>query len=820
MRFIIVYITLFVFLISGTAQNAYCQDKPTFGKARKLFDDKEYDRALEMFLNLYKAKSEDFELNFYIGACYLNSDFEKVKAIPYLEYAVSKKADMFPSLVFKDLADLYHMDYQFDKSIENYRKYLSFTDKNKNIINIEYAEKMIRVCETAKRLTADSLKVIIEKIPGLANSDDSDIFPLVSADESVMYFTRKTANEKPFSQKKETIMFSRLTESGFSDPQEIRLSSENKFEGVMTLAGISPDGDHIFLKVSNGENDDLYTGIIINGEVKYMVPFNNKINSAYSELSMSMTADGQDIYFSSDRPGGLGGYDIYTITKDEHGNWSEPKNLGPTINTETDDIAPFIHPDKQTLYFSSKGHDNMGGYDIFKTLFYPKNDVWASPENAGFPVNSTGDDIFFTLNVDGSIGYFSSSYNNLYGNHDIYKASFQNSIPLTLVKGTILAGDPLKPVKANIRVVDKTSNERVKYIYNPNPETGKYLMIFPPGKNYDMVIEAEGYLPHRLNIYIPNQTYFYELFQIIHLEPVKSLGEVIGEEITVTNSFFDIYDNSNDSARHNYSELLSMIEELIVTTDSLGLEYIDKISSQVINKTSNPEDISKEKNYDGLLNLIENAIETTDSAALRKLDENTIYSQKSGRIYFYGLSEDKTELVPCLIGKDTVYTLPPIIMKDEDKYPPLNLSDLTNEKTDSLITSLLNNNIAEENTDFRNSDPNRRKTVLTYVIYFETGKFDIKEDYINDIKQLADMLKNYNLGAEIYGFTDDQGDDEKNNTLSQQRATAVFEIFSGQGITPRKAIVKGKGEIISGKTETEVSRGKHRKTVINIFEIE
>jgi len=444
---------------------------------------------------------------------------------------------------------------------------------------------------------SDSLSVQIANIGNPINTFYSEYSPFITADGKTLYFNKITYTNKNYLNEGiredsiQSIMVSAYINKNWTEPEKIEI--ENKFNNpTITLEGITPDGQLLFINIKEENSSNLYS-CIINGKTCNQLIKLDHINSDYWEGRISQTPDGSELYFASNRPGGYGGKDIYKLIKKSNGEWADDAiNLGPSINTFYDENSPFIHPDKKTLFFSSEGHMAIGGFDIFKSVY--ENNMWSFSENIGYPINTTKDELFFVLSADGKSGYFSSSVNNKYENHDIYQVTLKNSIPLTLVKGTILAGNPPIPSSASIKVIDKETNQRVNYIYNPNPNTGKYLMIFPPGKNYDMVVDAPGYLPHLINIYIPDQTYFYELYQEIILKQVDNLGKNLGEKIVVNNTFYDIYksydadsdagntnsitetQNTIDSVKKDYNQLLQLIEDIINTTDSVGIEILDE----------------------------------------------------------------------------------------------------------------------------------------------------------------------------------------------------------------------------------------------------
>lgn len=189
-------------------------------------------------------------------------------------------------------------------------------------------------------------------------------------------------------------------------------------------------------------------------------------------------------------------------------------------------------------FFTSDGHITMGGRDIFKSTLV--GNAWSSPESMGYPVNTTANDNYFTLLADGTRAYFSSDRKGGMGAQDIYYIDMPKesaNIPLTMIKGKILDADSGKPIPTKIYLIDNDTDKKLDFVYSPDPETGAYLVILPPAKNYDMVIESEGFLPYTLNVNVPNQTYFYELFQQIKLKTIKQFDVVVGQEVLVKMPF-------------------------------------------------------------------------------------------------------------------------------------------------------------------------------------------------------------------------------------------------------------------------------------------
>lgn len=733
----IIYILL-IFLSFSAFSQTKTEKKELYKESKKAFDSEEYNNALDLLLEYDSLYPDNYEVIYRIGACYLNSSFDKKKAIPYLEKVIHQNHKDLPAITFKDLGHLYHLDYQLDKSSNMYQEYLSRKPKSKAEV-----QHLLSTIENAKALIKDSLGLSITNIGNIVNTKQSEVVPYVSADESLLYY-----------QNKETKNFFQATNINgeWAKKNKITISNIEQYQ-IIKFAGISPDGSQLFIQLGDTSNTDIYYGQNFRKSCDTIFPFNRHINSPYKESSISIAPDENSLYFSSNRPGGFGGYDIYKCLKDEQGQWGEAINLGATVNTKYDELYPFIHPNLTNLFFSSNGHNTMGGFDIFESVF-TDND-WGTVKNIGYPINTTYDDISYSLTAKGNIAYFSSTRNDNTSHFDIYSVHLKESIPLTLVKGKILAGDPPEPIKATIQVIDKETKEKLKYIYNPNPKTGHYLLIFPPGKDYDMIVKADGYNPYVINIYIPNQTYFYENFQEILLSPIKinSLGETIGEEIKIKNTFYDIYNNSPNHPVKKYDKLLRLIEELIVNTDTLGLNKVHELATSVEETSSDIKNTEPVKDYDKLFSLIEEAIETSDSLGLKALDEKAIPNISYQNRYFYGRDSANIKLNPVIIGSDTIYAIQ-IPGQEEEKIV----------KNESI-------------------NPSSIKDITNYTVYFEKNQSNIDNKYTIRLNELTELASNNpNLYIEIIGLANT----EENSQLAISRAIEVRTFFTNNNLTINK----------------------------------
>ena len=273
----------------------------------------------------------------------------------------------------------------------------------------------------------------------------------------------------------------------------------NPVEGINTLSndacvGISPDGDQLFIYKNIGiDNSDIFISIL-QDDTTWSKPKSlpGDVNSPYWEGSATITTDGQTLYFSSERIGGYGGRDIYKASRLDKGTWGDVKNLGPKINSEFDEDAPYIHPDGVTLYFSSNGIRSMGGYDVLYAEL--KDDgTWHEITNAGIPINSLDDDRFYILSADGQTGYFSRANGSELDDQDLYivtPGKPGNPPTLALITGKVFLDNENQ--HATIKVRDVETGE-IAGTFSTKPGSQLFTMMLKPGKNYliDVVVDGE-----------------------------------------------------------------------------------------------------------------------------------------------------------------------------------------------------------------------------------------------------------------------------------------------------------------------------------------
>lgn len=459
-------------------------------KAENLFDKGEYFKSLELFDRLLKTDSLNPYYNYHAGVCKFNLKRYQRESLHNLLLAQGKvNYD-----VHYYLGCAWHLAEKFDLALKEFNLYLDYKGE-KTIEDREVRRQVNKVIEAQKKIAGPSLTELFnlgEKI----NSDYPDYVPLISADGTILFFTSRrpgsTGNEKnTYGEYYEDIYEARLSGGSWAAPRNIGAPvNTNNHDACV---GLTPEGQTLLIYRTSRSlvAGDVYSSIFDGSNWKEPEMLREIDSEKWLEPSACYSPDGNTIYFSSNRPGGYGGKDLYRVTRLPNGKWSQPVNLGAGINTPYDEDAPFIHPDGRRLYFSSTGHENMGGYDVFCTVA-DSNMKWSAPVNMGYPLNTVSDDIYFVVTGDGNTGYISSDRTGGLGETDIYKVNLHENDLQYGVRSGYVRSDKGAPVDARITLIDNSTN-KVTGIFKSNHFTGKFILLMVPDRDYTVLVESAGH---------------------------------------------------------------------------------------------------------------------------------------------------------------------------------------------------------------------------------------------------------------------------------------------------------------------------------------
>ena len=577
-----------------------------------------FKRALGHLLNANRFNPNNEDLNYMLGFIYFYTDSNNPETIKCLEKAKELNSGHETDVNYW-LAWCYQINTEWDKALKHYGFHSEIVHQKPKVALpvIDDIKKKMEECRVGKLLCETPERVFVENLGPSINTEFAEYGASITADESNIFFTSRRPGsvggkkDESDNQFFEDVYFSNRVKNKWQKP--LQLSKSVNTEGHDALAGLSQDGNRLFIyRYTAFDGGDLYETKLNGNDWEEPLALNHFINTKYHESSASLSYDGKHLYFISDKETGYGEKDIYVSDLDINGNWAPPHNLGPNINTKYSEDGVFIHPDGVTLYFSSKGHNTMGGYDIFKSTL--TNNVWSKPVNLGCPINSPNDDVFFVVSGSGNKAYFSSSKPGGYGDKDLYKITFlgpekmpilntqdqllssgaisvdnikfENQIEaraskVTILKGQISDEKTGKFIEANIELDDIEKNINLA-VFQSNSSTGKYLISLPSGKNYGITIRAKGYLFYSENFNLPKSTDYQEFTLDFALKKIE-----IGHTVVLRNIFFDSGKaNLKPESVNELERLYNLLKEnqqikieIISHTDNVGgVESNQKLS--------------------------------------------------------------------------------------------------------------------------------------------------------------------------------------------------------------------------------------------------
>ncbi len=585
------------------------QFKNKYIQADAYVNEGNFQDALPLFLFLDSINPSNPNINFNIGVCYINSMQDKSKAIPYLEKAIKEISTDYvglysettaPIFAFYYLGKAYAIDYKIDDALGYFDKFKYYLTDN-DIDLLADVNRQIEMCYNAKKIMANPVEIKIENLGATINSIYPDYSPVISADESTLIFTSRregsTGEKKDVDGKYfEDIYIASLKADEKSWTNFRKIGANINSNGHEASISLSSDGKQLFIYQDDNGDGNIYVSNYKNDEWSKPEKLSSEINSKAWETHATLSPDGNTLYFTSNRSGGFGGLDIYMSEKLANGKWAKAINLGAKINTEYDEESPFILPDGVTLYFASKGHESMGGFDVFSSTL-SEDGFWSSPENIGYPINTTDDDVFYVPTKDEKHAYYSSAKLGGLGDLDIYKLTIVNKKKMVaILKGIIFDNVSYKPLESKIQITDVSKNIVIAS-FSSDKTTGDYYVSLPTGKKYKLTVTAEKYIPYEetfevaQTIDVPeiNKAIIMRNAQVVVKEKILFDNKeiVVGERIVLNNVLFD-FDKSElrEESKVELNKWLAFLKEnptlkieISGHTDSRGTSaYNDKLS--------------------------------------------------------------------------------------------------------------------------------------------------------------------------------------------------------------------------------------------------
>ncbi|MDR2010250.1 MAG: OmpA family protein [Bacteroidales bacterium] len=472
-----------------------------------------YDEAAEVWERLRNKRQNDPEIYYYSGVTFLNIRKSKSEAKTYLELAVEDirkftKDSKVPLDAFVYLGISHRITYNEAKGGYEFEESLKAFNELKNIIETNNIkdDKLKDFLAREEKITRNAIHNMdkpanfeVRNMGSSINTEYSEHSAVFNKEETILYFTSKRPknpdNNKDITN--EDIFVTELKNYQWQSPERLGnpVNSDKSHDATVSL---SSDGNRLyFFRDGSSDKKNKYGAIYMtersNDKKNWSEPeiFTNKLSKKTRETHLSVSSDGNLVFFTSNEGKGFGGSDIYVMKKLSNGSWGDPVILPENINTMFDEETPFLHPDGETLYFSSKGHNSMGGFDIFMTKIIGDN-KYSDPVNLGYPINTPDDDVSFILNYEGTHGYLSSIRNEGYGDLDLYEFFPQgiyenNSL---VYAGTVLVDGDKYP-KASITIKDNKNGE-LQGIYNAD-ENMDYIFPLQPGKEYLLLYKAAGF---------------------------------------------------------------------------------------------------------------------------------------------------------------------------------------------------------------------------------------------------------------------------------------------------------------------------------------
>lgn len=748
-----------------------------------------FEQSLKFLLEANSFNPNNSDLNYAIGTIY-NALNLKGEAAEYYK----KAAQLNPKFKKEGLrlsAENLQLDMQLDRAIGEYNEYIALlrdeankaNKKKKSEIDAEIAEiqRKIVECENARRITKDTVSIVIINVGKGINSKYPEYSAVVTADEKNMYFTSRRSSTTGGGIPAGDVFYYEDIYHSTKGPDG-RWGTARNVKGLINTkdhegtVAITPDGKKMII-YRHKNNGDLYESELGEGGSWGIPKSLEGINSKHRETHATYSPDGKTIYFVSDNPAyGAKGLDIFkSVYNESDKKWSAPERLPETINTDADEDGVFMDADGKIMYFSSKGHNSIGGYDVFKSEIV--NGQPGPAVNMGYPVNTPADEVFFVAMPGGKKAYFNSARKGGFGEKDIYTMLLLQDLEL-YISGNIYDKKTNSIIK-NASIQLTKNNTPVELTY---PSPGSYSGSVLAANKYKAVVTAPGY---------EEQIEFFTA-TMVHPDSLHITKDFYLNPLNAFTLRGKIYDEETDKVISGEVEIVTVMGEETIKVNSNENGYSTKLDRDAVYKvkvTSNGYEP-----YEDMLS-INDATPTElvrDFYLLKVGSKGTVKD-----ITLKGMVYDRSNNTP----KNAIITI-----KDANNklIATLNSSDQTGYsvklksntpysftveasgygKIEEKVTVKVPKNATEATKNFYLEVPVAENILDIRNIYFDYDKYDIREDALKDLKAVLKILNEFpNSKVELSGHTDNKGSYQYNLVLSLNRAKGTYDWLISNGIS-------------------------------------
>lgn len=475
------------------AQQDIHERRKNLKTAQDAFERLDYLRAFNLYEEVMKYDSLNPYITFRSGICLFSLSKTDTTCLKYFR---KTKIKIPESHYYMGIVYLH--EGQTKNALEELNQFKTLNIKEAAITNTEVA-KWIKTCESALSEETKMQTLVVKNLGNSINTSFPEYVPLIWNINGSLVFTSRRSDSKgglkdPYGKFYEDVYVAQKSGAGWSAPSSIGDNINTTSHDA--CVAFSPSGNELLIYRTDKKQTggDLYSSLY--DGVKWSAPkkLGPEINSEDLEASACFSSSGNEIIFSSNRPGGFGGKDLYITRKFMNGKYSIPRNLGPEINTEQEEDAPFIDKNTNALYFSSKGHNSVGEYDIFMSEYNTDLDNWSKTENLGMPINSTSDDIYYVRTDGENTALFTSRREGGFGEADLYEVNYNESTLATISCKFNTEKDKSNIKDLHVTLYDLESG-KLEGIYRPNKEYTNMILVVTVNKAYKMVVEANGLEP-------------------------------------------------------------------------------------------------------------------------------------------------------------------------------------------------------------------------------------------------------------------------------------------------------------------------------------